>query len=127
MAERTFEFDQFKKGDFLVWSVCTQTSMLSTTTMKVGNKNIFEVKKTTTASTLQFLGQGNYDLSESDTPKLIVSIPQSTDIKSSIVAGAISDSKARAVGYSYSICIEDWTDDDYNDIYINVVGWRKKG
>ena len=37
------------------------------------------------------------------------------------------DQRARKVGYVYDFCIEDWTDDDYNDVYVNIVGWAKKG
>lgn len=33
----------------------------------------------------------------------------------------------KKVGYVYDFCIEDSEDDDFNDVYVNIVGWAKKG
>ena len=35
--------------------------------------------------------------------------------------------KLFSVGQIYTFCIEDSTDEDYNDFYINIAAWDKKG
>lgn len=58
---------------------------------------------------------------------LDIGIPQSSEIRQSISANSITDSLARKVGQIYTFCIEDSTDEDYNDFYINIAAWDKKG
>lgn len=58
---------------------------------------------------------------------LDIDIPQSSEIRQSISAISITDSLARKVGQIYTFCIEDSTDEDYNDFYINIAAWDKKG
>lgn len=58
---------------------------------------------------------------------LDIDIPQSSEILQSISANSITDSLARKVGQIYTFCIEDSTDEDYNDFYINIAAWDKKG
>ena len=127
MATQSFQLDEFKKGDFLIWSVCTQAQLSSKVSMKAGDHQVFSVSKDNPSTNLQFLGQNSYDLTTDDYPILTVEVYGSSKILQSKVTDIISDNKARSVGYSYSICIEDSTDSDYNDIYINVTGWRTKG
>lgn len=58
---------------------------------------------------------------------LDIDIPQRSEIRQSISANSITDSLARKVGQIYTFCIEDSTDEDYNDFYINIAAWDKKG
>ena len=58
---------------------------------------------------------------------LDIDIPQSSEIRQSISANSITDSLARKVGQIYTFSIEDSTDEDYNDFYINIAAWDKKG
>lgn len=58
---------------------------------------------------------------------LDIDIPQSSEIRQSISANSITDSLARKVGQIYTFCIEDSTDEDNNDFYINIAAWDKKG
>ena len=46
---------------------------------------------------------------------LHVDIPASAKINQSITANNVTDSHAGKVGQVYSFCIEDSTDEDYND------------
>jgi hypothetical protein len=46
------------------------------------------------------------------------------DVSSS--SNAILDKQSNTVGFVYDYCVEDWLDKDYNDYYINIVGWTKK-
>lgn len=48
------------------------------------------------------------------------------EIKQSLSSANISDTFARKVGCVYDICIED-SSNDFNDIYLNIAAWSRKG
>lgn len=39
----------------------------------------------------------------------------------------VIDGNAHIVGRTMSVCVEDGTDNDYNDLYITLASWKKKG
>ena len=126
-ASLTFELEQFPKGYFLAWSVSTQCANTVTVTLKVGNTVYFSGNKTNHSTGLQLINQSNRTHDCNGTPILTITVNESSQLKQSVTSGAINDQRARKVGYVYDFCIEDSTDDDYNDVYVNIVGWAKKG
>lgn len=126
MASTEFELDQFVQGNLIAWNITTQCGYFPTVKLVAGDKTFFTMKKTTWDNNLQLLGNGSATIDTAESLKLVITIPQSMKIKSSIVAGAISDKKAKKVGYIYDICIEDSDDNDYNDVYVNIVGWKNQ-
>lgn len=126
-ASLTFELDQFHKGYFLAWEVLSQTASTGIITLKAGNKTYFTASKNNSTTGLLLLAQDSADYNQNETLTLTVTVNGATQLKQSLTSGAINDEKARKVGYTYSFCIEDWTDNDYNDYYINIVGWARKG
>ena len=123
----TYELEQFPKGYFLAWNVSTQCANTVNVSLKVGNTEYFNVNKTDSNAKLQLIGQGSRVHDCDGTPGLTITINESSEIKSSFTSGAINDQRARKIGYVYDFCLEDKIDDDYNDVYINIVGWAKKG
>lgn len=126
-ASLTFELEQFPKGYFLSWTVSTQCWNSVTVSLKVGNVEYFCKSKNSHSTDLQVVAQGNRTHDQNSTPILTVTVNEATTLKQSITSGAINDQRARKVGYVYDFCIEDSTDNDYNDVYVNIVGWMKKG
>ena len=59
--------------------------------------------------------------------KLLINIPQSTNIDSSINTYLITTDTGAVVGFGYNICIEDSYDKDFNDVCINLVAWKNRG
>lgn len=90
-----------------------------------GNR-YFKYSKTSTDTGLTVMGENSADLKDNDL-KIMIDIPAASSIKTSNNSSIITDSDGLTVGNVYSFCVEDYTDNDYNDIYINVVGWKKKG
>jgi hypothetical protein len=119
---KEFELEQFAKGNLIAWNVATNCEYTPTIELMDGDKKLFSFTKNE-GSHFQFLGNGSAMLENTAGLKLKVSIPQSSNIKSSIVSGAILNENAKRVGYVYNICIEDFSDDDYNDVYVNIIGW----
>lgn len=127
MAKKEFKLPEMKKGYYLFWSVCTQCMYDCSVKMEDETGcSYFSCNKFNRSTNLQVLEQNNRQLN-GNVLKLVVDVPASAEIKQSIPSGAITDSNGETVGYVYSFCIEDSTDEDYNDIYINVVGWKNKG
>lgn len=126
MAKKDYKLPEIKAGMYMCWNICTQTSGHYTLTLKDKQGNVyFSYKKDTFASSLQLVGQGSSDVKGELV--LTVDCPESAELKQSIDANVITDSSGGTVGQGYSFCIEDWIDEDYNDVYIDIVAWNNKG
>ena len=126
--QRVFYLSSFKKNDFLLWSVCTQAYENFRVVLKDDSYTYFDVSKQQHSTELQKIVQDSAFYRGGSNLCLIITYENhSLDVHDSKVSGSILDSMAREVGYSYTFCIEDGTDDDYNDAYISIIGWRKKG
>ncbi|MCL2398669.1 MAG: hypothetical protein FWC91_02855 [Defluviitaleaceae bacterium] len=126
MKEISFELGEFPKGYFLCWEVSTQTPKAVNVRLTVGNTTYFNVSKNKGTNNFQLLNLNSRDHNVSETPILTVGVSDSTRLQKSSVTGAINDPVERKVGYVYTICIEDADDNDFNDVYINIVGWARK-
>lgn len=123
----TFEFSEFKPGYFLAWTITSQCGNTGSVKITAGNTTLVTARKITGDWNLKLLAQGSATIN-SNIVKVTVTINEATiELKNSKSAGAILDNSGRKVGYVYDVCIEDSYDDDYNDIYINLVGWERKG
>jgi hypothetical protein len=59
--------------------------------------------------------------------RLYIESSGSFPLKSSIVSYNISTKTGASVGKIYDICIEDYIENDYNDVCISLVAWMEKG
>lgn len=126
--QRVFYLNAFKKNDFLLWSVCTQAYENFSVVIRDDKQTYLEVSKKSHSTELQKLVQDSATYNGGSNLRLIITYDNhNLDVHDSKISGSILDAMAREVGYSYTFCIEDGTDDDYNDAYISIVGWRKKG
>lgn len=124
--KETYFLREFKKGDYMLWSVCSQCYNLFTVVIRDDTKIYKMISKTSTDCTLQKLEQGgDFYTGGANLRVELIFNDGNVDIRESIVSGGITDRRANTVGYTYSYCIEDAWDNDYNDAYINVVAWRK--
>lgn len=126
MANRQFNMPDFKPGMYMSWSISAQASYAHTITLKDSSgKMYFSHEKGSGSSAFAFLEQGHGDVT--GTLTLTDDCPEASALNASINACAITDAAGNTVGRSYEFCIEDSNDADYNDIYINLVAWNKKG
>lgn len=128
MAKKEFKLTEFKKGYNIAWYVCTQTAAYPVTVKLFDDsgKTYFSCSKLNASTNLQVLSQDHDDIVGCNLT-LSIDIPSSKEIKQSITSSNVTDCVANKVGQVYTFCIEDWTDEDYNDVYVNVIGWLKKG
>lgn len=127
MASATFELEEFHQGYFLAWEVLTQCAYTVQVSLAINGKTYFSKEKTNASTELQLISQGSADYIDNGTPILTITVNESTILKPSLRSDTITDQRARKVGSFYVICIEDAGDDDFNDVYVNIVGWAKKG
>lgn len=122
----TFEFGEFKPDYFVAWNITSQCMNTGNVKIICGGKTLVSTDKSSKSTNLTLLSQGSATLS-AGTVVVTVTINEATaELKNSKTGGVILDNTGRKVGWVYDVCIEDSTDDDYNDIYINLVGWGKR-
>lgn len=121
--------DTFKRGDYMFWSVCSQAGSKATIVLKDDSKVYFTVNKSTADWHLLKLAQDSADYTGGRNLRIEIEVYDhpDLDIKGSINAYNITTDKGSTVGYGYNICIEDYKDEDFNDYFISIVAWNKKG
>ena len=129
MANRkTYYLREFQKGDFMLWSVCSQCWNNFTVTLRDDKKTYAVICKNSHSTELQKLSQESAFYEGGSNLRMEVEFHNGNiDIKESIVTGGIVDSNSNTVGYTYTYCLEDDKDMDFNDAYITIIAWRKKG
>lgn len=129
MANReTYYLREFKKGDFMLWSVCSQCWNNFTVTIRDDKKEYAVIRKSIQLTDLQKLSQEAAIYEGGSNLRIEVEFDGTNiDIKESPVSGGIMDAHGNTVGYSYTYCLEDDKDMDFNDAYITITAWRKRG
>lgn len=114
-----------EKGYYISWFVTTQAANLVTVTLADSAKTYFSESKQSTeiapalASGEAIVDGDNLTLSiEVADAEALLGNPHSNDI--------LTDS-GNLAGKEYTLCLEDYTDNDYNDIAISIIGWKSKG
>lgn len=123
----TFEFGEFDAGYLVAWNITTQCQNTCSIKITSGNTELISTGKNTPETKLTMLSQGSALLPVYNVNVTVTVNEATTELKNSKTSGAILDHVGHKVGYVYDVCIEDGTDNDYNDIYINLVGWARKG
>ena len=126
MASQKYILTEIKKGYNLSWYVCSQCYYAGTIKLYDDTGKVyFTCSKTSGSTSYQSLAQGHDDFTGNEL-YLSVEIPQSTKIQQSITANSVTDAHAVKVGQVYGFCIEDSTDEDYNDFISTWWAGQKK-
>lgn len=125
MAQKTFNIDSFPQGYFMSWFVTTQAAFAITASLSDSSGTYFSGTKTS-ININPPLAQGAANVGGTNLA-LNINIPQSAEILNSINSYNITNPSGSIVGYGYNICIEDGTDNDFNDVNIALVAWKSKG
>lgn len=119
----TFHLEEIKEGMHICWNVSAQAGFDSTTIISDDSKVYAQLAKVQTSSDgYKFLGQGQSAVAGKNF-KIVVNSSAATNLKQITQRYEIKTEQKRLIGYSYNICIEDWNDDDFNDVCINIVAW----
>lgn len=127
MATKRFNLTEVETGNNIGWYVASQ-AMFTGVIKFIDEKGtvLAKAEKTSKSQSYKVLGNGNFDFNGKSL-HIEIEIYESNEIRQSIASNSITDSNANKVGQIYSFCIEDQGDEDYNDFYINVSAWSRKG
>lgn len=127
MGKTTITLNEVGQGSAMNWSICTRASRDVRVTMTDRAGNVyFDYRKKEMPRYYDYypLGEG---AAECRADGLSICIgndetsPTPVAHKSSV---ALHDQKGSIIGHNYTINVEDWTDDDCNDICINLTVWN---
>ncbi|MFY0629471.1 MAG: hypothetical protein JXR05_03760 [Flavobacteriaceae bacterium] len=107
------------------WFVTTQAAYLVNAKLFDNSKTYFEKSKQS-ININPPLAQGA-EIIQGNNIRMIIEEPQSSNLRASINAYNITNDSGSVVGYGYNISIEDYLDEDFNDVCISLVAWRNKG
>ena len=127
MASRTIKLTNIKEGTFLSWFATTQADFNTTMVLKDSKKTYFDkTRKDTNIEPPMAQGSGYYTGKDLE---VTINVPKAKDedFKTFINTFTLLDPSGKEVGYSFTVCGEDYTDNDYNDFYLNVMAWKSKG
>lgn len=127
-VKEIYHVSEIEKGYYICWSVCTQCWNACKVELKdeTGKTYFSYSKKYERDGNLKFLGEGHGECTGSKLQLEVTCDTDTGEIKQTINSYRISV-KERKIGHGYNLCFEDSSDDDFNDVYVNLVGWKNKG
>ena len=126
MAKIDFNLNEFMSGYFVCMTVTTQCANTVSVKLLKGTSVILSANKTDSSKALKVVAQNNTTLSAAG-PVLTIDVQNATKLEHSRISGLIADERARRVGFIYDFCVEIGDNELMNDIYVNIVGWERKG
>lgn len=126
MASKTFYVTNFDKGLFMSWGMYTQAAFNITVSLLDDSKTYVNNASSSSTNIDPPLSQGNSNIAGNNL-RLTIDIPEANTIKASINSYNIAREDGKVVGYGFNLCVEDSTDNDYNDLYVSMVCWLTKG
>ena len=117
------------KNAYISWFVTTQNALPTKVVLKDDNgKEYFSAKKqnylNTSIDPPLALGATFFTGSKLT---LTIDVDTKYELKGKPTLIDITDDNGNVVGKSFDLAVEDYTDNDYNDIYVTLVGWTHKG
>jgi len=113
------------KGYFMSWFVTTQAGYKITVTLKDNSTTYFTASKQGTNIDPPLAC--SYSTICGDNLKIMVDIPQSSQILGGPHSNDITTDDGTVVGKEFNLCLEDSHDMDYNDVAISIIAWKSKG
>lgn len=126
--ERIITLEHIKKGDIIFVEAYSQCGSTATITVEGGLSKPISLAKTTGSCDLTRLEGEHYSAEKTDDSPVQLKISINTGSKMKVIkTGTIlSDIDGIEKGLQFTFCIEDSTDNDFNDYFITVVAFHKK-
>jgi len=127
MASRTIKLTNIKPGTYMSWFATTQACFKNTMTLKDDKKTYFKATRQST-NIEPPMAQGSARYVGKDLT-LIIDIPQAKeeDLKVFLNTFTLLTPAGDEAGYSFTVCGEDYIDNDFNDFYLTVMAWNSEG
>jgi len=126
--KETYYLCGIRKGDIILWDVCSQCSNTFSVTIKDDNKTYATIDKDDYSTELKILSHESalYDGGRNLRIEVEFGTP-SVEIKTAVASGPIKNEKKNTIGHLYNYSLEDGEDADYNDVSISITSWKSHG
>lgn len=125
---RKIELEHVKNGDIIYVTACSQCASTATISLEGNLTESVKLSKETGSCDLLPL-KGNYKSKKQGDEPLFLVIDIKNDSHMKVIKNAVimSDFEGKEKGLNFTFNIEDATDNDFNDYYVNVVVWHHRG
>lgn len=127
MAKEVIYLKAPKNQDFLFWTVCSQCQFLGTVVIRDDQTVYTVIRKVSPSTDVQVLEQSSRQYLGTSGLRVEIDVPVANHLWIASKEGTPISAEGIGIGNFYNLCIEDSYDRDYNDFYINIVAWHKKG
>jgi hypothetical protein len=124
MASKEFAIP-FPKGYYMSWFITTQAANKITATLIDDAKTYFSGSRQNTLINPPLAI--NADFVAADHLRVSIDSDGASQLKDRQNVSIITNDKGNEVGRIYNLCIEDWVDEDYNDVSVSLIAWKSKG
>jgi len=125
MASKTIQLANIEPGEFLSWFATTQAAFKIRMKLYDSRRVYFDsARQCCDIHPPMSQGAAYY---EGINLALDIEIPQSKEIRAFLNNFALLTPEGAAVGHGFTCCGEDRDNKDFNDFYLNVIGWKSKG
>ena len=108
------------------WFMTTQSSCKFEVILKDSSKTYVDVTRAQ-VNISPPLAIGYDTIAGSDLMLVVTNLSTSITLKSTTFNYSVVAPSNQIVGQGFSLCIEDNNDDDFNDLYVNLIAWVSKG
>ena len=128
MKTRFFELEHIKKGDVIYMSACSQCCSKGSISIEGPLSNPLVLRKTSDSSDIKPLVGDATAVVTGDGPiRLKAEIDVNSELKVIKSGVLISDRDGKEQGLHFAFDIEDGTDNDFNDYWVSVACWHRRG
>jgi uncharacterized protein YccT (UPF0319 family) len=124
---KTYPVKVFKRNDYMVWHVISQCQNTGQVVLRDDTTKYFTAEKKNNSCELQHISMGSAFFKGGANLRLEVTVYNTSTQDASVDQFEITTMTGERVGNGYVVCVEDYIDKDYNDFYITLTAWKKKG
>lgn len=128
MKTRFFELEHIKKGDVIYMSACSQCNSKGNISIEGPLSHPVVLRKTSDSNDIKPLeGDATAVVTGDGAIRLKVEIDVNSELKVIKSGVLIADRDGKEQGLHFAFDIEDGTDNDFNDYWVNVACWHRRG
>jgi hypothetical protein len=126
MSTTTVNLPQIPQNWYMSWHMSTQSSAQVCVTLS--DSATTYVNGVCRQNKAYGLLSDNYAQVQGTGLVLKISEPSNTNPLKTLVNGySVSLPDGTTVGQGYNVLLEDWTDNDYNDLFVSIIAWQGNG
>ena len=128
MKTRFFELEHIKKGDVIYMSACSQCNSTGRISIEGPLSHPLVLRKDSGSSDIKpLVGEATAVVTGAGGIQLKVEINVNSELKVIKSGILITDRDGKEQGLHFAFDIEDGTDNDFNDYWVSVACWHRRG